>query len=313
MTHRVHITDVTLREYGQNVPAEFLHHFAPEIRVQIARRLIAAGLTQLEVLSCVNPKVAPAMHPKALETISTALGRPKGVRLITLVPNRAGYKNFLLLGLGPDGCNHTMGVFFSAVEAHNRLNLGRSIQETIREYRTILKDARSRGISVFGYVSAAFGYRPSGGGSLIRPSMEQVTGYIHRLLDLGAEVVTLSDLQGVAGEEETRRLWEGIVVREEPETIAALGYHPHHVFGEKALANSRAAYQSGIRRFDASLGGTGGCVTGAPGNQPTAPLAQYFKSTGIETGLDVEEITSLTQMVRTELYDRIPLDKVAEV
>ena len=309
MTERVILTDVTLREYGQNVPAAYLHLFTPKIRVAIAKRLIGAGVTQLEVLSCVSPKVAPAMNPEALETISKELGTPQGTRLITLVPNRAGYNKFLSLHLGPEDFNHTLGVFFSAVEAHNRLNLGRSIQDTVAEYRTILGDARSRGISVFAYVSAAFGYR-HGGEEITKPTVDQVTEYIDLLFDLGAEVVTLSDLQGVAGEEETGKLWEGIVARRGRESIGAMGYHPHHSSGSKALANSRVAYQLGVRRFDASLGGTGGCVTGAPGNQPTEALARYFTDMGVETGLDIEEITSLTHMVQTELYSCIRLTEI---
>ncbi|MBW1773556.1 MAG: hypothetical protein JRJ82_11785 [Deltaproteobacteria bacterium] len=66
------------------------------------------------------------MDRKAIETIATGIGRQDNVHIITLVPNGAGYENFLALDLGPEGFNHTMGIFFSAVEAHNRANLGRS-------------------------------------------------------------------------------------------------------------------------------------------------------------------------------------------
>ena len=81
-----------------------------------------------------------------------------------------------------------------------------------------------------------------------------------------------------------------------------LGYHPHHVSGEAAIANSRIAYETGIRRFDASLGGTGGCVTGAPGNQPTEKLVRSFNEAGIESGIDEQKIFLLTEMVQRELY-----------
>ena len=116
---RVTITDVTLREYGQNVPGSHLHVFNPEIRAEIALKLIDAGFTNLEVLSCINPRLAPAMNGEAIKKITSDLGRIDGVHIITLVPNKAGYRNFLQFGLGPDGYNHTMGIFFSAVEAHN--------------------------------------------------------------------------------------------------------------------------------------------------------------------------------------------------
>ncbi|MBW2005707.1 MAG: hypothetical protein JRI72_14120, partial [Deltaproteobacteria bacterium] len=65
----VTVTDVTLREYGQNIPAEYLHIFTPEIRVEIALRLIDAGIRNIEILSCVNPKISPAMNKEGLKKI----------------------------------------------------------------------------------------------------------------------------------------------------------------------------------------------------------------------------------------------------
>jgi isopropylmalate/homocitrate/citramalate synthase len=114
---RVIITDVTLREYGQNIPSSYLHIFTPEIRIEIALSLIDSGFTNIEILSCINPQVAPAMNKKVIRKIAKKLGRVNGVNLITLVPNEVGYKSFLSAGLGPEGYNHTMGLFFSAVEA----------------------------------------------------------------------------------------------------------------------------------------------------------------------------------------------------
>ena len=91
--------------------------------------------------------------------------------------------------------------------------------------------------------------------------------------------------------------------------IDKLGYHPHHVSGKAAIANSKTVYDLGIRRFDSSLGGTGGCVTGAPGNQPTEMLVHFFNESGIETSVDEKKLFSLTEMVQKELYDKIPLSK----
>ena len=89
-----------------------------------------------------------------------------------------------------------------------------------------------------------------------------------------------------------------------------LGYHPHHVSGEKAIANSKVAFDLGIRRFDASLGGTGGCVTGAPGNQPTECLVHSFHKWGIKTGINEEKVSSLTDMVQKQLYNKIELARL---
>jgi hydroxymethylglutaryl-CoA lyase len=305
--NKVIITDVTLREYGQNVPASHMHIFTPEIRIGTAKMLADAGFRNMEVLSCIHPGIAPAMDEQALKAVSRGMGRIDGVRIITLVPNQAGYRSFLSLELGPDGFNHTLGMFFSAVESHNMANLGRPIKETLDEYRSIARDAAARGIRMVGYVSAALGYMEPGKG-LVRADTGEVCDYIDALLDMGAETVTLSDLQGVADEKETERFFSSLLNMRGAGDRERLGYHPHHVEGERGVANSRVAYDLGIRRFDSSLGGTGGCVTGAPGNQPTELLVSMFHDSSISTGLDAKKILSLNEFVNRELYHRIPMD-----
>jgi hydroxymethylglutaryl-CoA lyase len=297
------ITDVTLREYGQNVPANRLHVFNPEIRVKIALKLIDAGFGNIEIFSCINPKVAPAMNREALKKIAKDLGKINGVHLITLVPNRAGYRNFLDLDLGPEGFNHTIGIFFSAVEAHNLANLGRPIKETIEEYREIAKDAFANNIRVLGYISAAFGYFDPDRDVLVKADVDKVSSYADILFDLGVEIVTFSDLQGVAGPQETRLFFETILNTRDGRDREKMAYHPHNVSGDAAIANSRIAYDTGIRRFDSSLGGTGGCVTGAPGNQPTEKLVRFFNEAGIGSGIHEQKVFSLTEMVQRELYN----------
>jgi len=306
---RVIITDVTLREFGQNVPGTHLHIFTPEIRVRVASDLMDLGFPSLEVFSCIHPKIAPAMDAEALKSISIDLGRIERAHIITLVPNLAGYKSFLRLGLGPEGFNHTLGIFFSAVEAHNRANLGRSIPETVDEYRMILEDASLRHIRVAAYISATFGYLDPEARTVIPADLREVSRHMDLLFDLGACTVTLSDLQGVAGNDETSRILETILDLRKGRDTDRIGYHPHHISGDQALANSRVVFDLGIRRFDASLGGTGGCITGAPGNQPTERLVQAFEKSGIETGIDEEGVIALAERVRRDLFMRVPLSR----
>ena len=307
-TNRLIITDVTLREYGQNVPASYLHVFTTEKRVDIALRLIDAGFANIEVLSCVHPKVAPAMNESSLKGVAGSLGKPNSTNLITLVPNKAGYKRFLDIGLGPDGYNHTMGIFFSAVEAHNLSNLGRAIKETLEEYKIIVKDAIDRGIRVIAYISAAFGYIEPRKRVIVRADIDEINHYIDLFFDLGVDTVTMTDLQGVAQQRETKETLETLMEGRKGKDIDRLGYHPHNVAGEKAIANSKIAYDLGIMRFDSSLGGSGGCVTGAPGNQPTEDLVSFFTSLGIETSVDEKKVLSLTRMIQKELFSRITLE-----
>jgi len=304
---RVTLTDVTLREYGQNVPSHFLHLFSPPIRIEIAQRLVRIGFKGIEVLSCVHPRMAPAMSEEEIKSVGQGLGRVESCDVITLVPNKVGFRNFLAYGLGPEGYNHSAGVFFSAVEAHNLLNLGSSIRETLTEVTLVAKEAASAGVRLVAYVSAAFGYREPGAGHILRAEAEDVAGYLDVLFDLGASAVTLSDLQGVADQDATRKVLEKWLNIRKGKDLEKIGYHPHHVSGSKAIANSLAAYEIGIRRFDASLGGTGGCVTGAPGNQPTEALVRVFEEKGIKTGLKPEEVSALADFVEKELYRRIVL------
>jgi hydroxymethylglutaryl-CoA lyase len=305
--NKVIVTDVTLREYGQNIPLAFLRFFEPAVRVRIASGLMGAGCKNIEVLSCVHPTIAPAMDLRALKDVVKGLGKVEGVNLITLVPNEAGYRTFLSLGLGPDGYNHTLSIFFSVIEAHNVANLGRSIADTVKEYQHVVRDATARRIRVVAYLSAVFGFCPQGMNHVLPADLDGVVYYLDMLFDLGVETVTLTDLQGLAQEDETRRIIEGILERRKGAEIEALGYHPHHAVSQKALANSMAAYELGIRRFDSSLGGTGGCVTGAPGNQPTEELVALFGELGVETGINQGEVRSLAEEMNRSVYQKIPL------
>ena len=303
----VTITDVTLREYGQNLKKEHLGIFTPSMRAEIVLGLIDAGFKSIEIFSCINPHIAPSMDEAYLKKIITTLGRVDGVHLITLVPNKAGFENFLHLNLGPDGYNHTMALFFSAIESHNLANLGRSIPETIHEYKSIAHEAASKNIRIVGYLSAAFGYLEPETHTIVKADIKDLTTYIDILFDLGSETVTLSDLQGVAGEKETKRLLETILNERNGKDIHKLGYHPHHISDDQAILNSMAAYDVGIRRFDASLGGTGGCITGAPGNQPTEQLVRKFTESGMNTGIDVKKVTKIAARLKKELYSKIEL------
>jgi hydroxymethylglutaryl-CoA lyase len=139
--------------------------------------------------------------------------------------------------------------------------------------------------------------------------VNDVSAYIDTLFNLGSETVTLSDLQGVADEKETKKFLEAILDKRSGKDIHRLGYHPHHISDEQAVCNSLAAYESGICRFDAALGGTGGCVTGAPGNQPTEQLVQTFAKLGINTGIDGKKVKKLAEQLKKELYSKIEISR----
>jgi hydroxymethylglutaryl-CoA lyase len=116
---------------------------------------------------------------------------------------------------------------------------------------------------------------------------------VDRFFQMGARAVTISDLQGVADKDETVRFFGELLELRKGADLERIGYHPHNVSGDEAVGSSLAVLGLGIRRFDASLGGTGGCVTGAPGNQPTELLVRRFHESGAVTGIDESLLDAL--------------------
>jgi isopropylmalate/homocitrate/citramalate synthase len=285
------VTDVTLREHGQNVPASQLSRFTPSSRADLALALRDAGFVRIEVLSCVSPKVAPAMALEQLAAVARAMGRLDEVEVVTLAPNLRGYASFCQLGLGSGGLHHTVGVFHSAVEQHNIANLGVSIDETVTGMRAVARRALADGTPVSAYVAAAFGYREEG--QSFRVNQRELADHVRRCFDMGVRMVTLSDLQGLADEQETRRLWERVLDLDGGAYASRLGYHAHHVEPRRAVDLVEAAFRAGVRCFDTSLLSTGGCVTGAPGNAPTEGVLRRLHLLHAQTGVDRQAVAAL--------------------
>ncbi|MDP7115195.1 MAG: hypothetical protein QGH45_24685, partial [Myxococcota bacterium] len=196
------------------------------------------------------------------------------------------------LGLGPRGSGHTVGVFQSAMDAHNLANVGRPVADTVAENERIARRAAQDGVRLAAYVSAAFGFVDAGGRA--HPvSIEAVKDQVRRHFDLGAALVTLSDLQGVATPDETSRLWDAMLAIDGGMFAAQLGYHPHHADPRAAVDLAEAAYRAGVRCLDSSLAAAGGCVTGAPGNAPTEGVAARLAALGAETGIDLAAASGL--------------------
>jgi len=277
------------------------------MRAYIAQELIQAGVKSIEIFSCVSPAIAPAMDQNLLMGVIQRLRKIKRVEFITLVPNWKGYERFLELRLRHDGYDHTMGIFFSVVEEHNLLNLGCTIEESITEYEGIVKDAIGRGIKISAYLSASFGYYNKSTNRLIRPDIYLLNEYIDRMVEMGAKRITLSDLQGVADQSETSHIYEGVLRYRKESDIRMFGYHPHHISPQSAISNSIAVINLGIRHLDASIGGTGGCITGAPGNQPIDLLVPTLHKMGYSTGIDEKRLFSISRKVEKSLYSKIQL------
>ncbi|GAC1535748.1 MAG: hydroxymethylglutaryl-CoA lyase [Myxococcales bacterium] len=282
---------VTLYEVG---PRDGLQNEAARLSVAGKLRLIealaAAGLGRIEIGSFVRPDWIPQLADTdavARRLLGGSGGPgsllPAGVRLSALVPNRLGLERAAAAGL------REVAVFMSASESHNRKNTNKSVAGSLREFEQLVPAAVARGLTVRGYVSTVWGC-PYEGAVDPRGALEIAA----RLRDLGVAEISLGDTIGVGNPAQTRRIVElflGGLGQVRPFAVGELALHFHDTHGT-ALANCLAAYELGVRTFDASIGGTGGCpyAPGAAGNLATEDLVSMLHGMGIETGVDLDKL-----------------------
>ena len=206
------------------------------------------------------------------------LDRRPGVRYPVLVPNERGMER------AEAARADAVCVFTAASEAFTRANINMSIAESIDAFRPVIERAREQGWWTRGYVSTAFGCPYQG-----VVDATAVVGVARELLELGVDEISIGDTIGVAGPADVRRVGGALVgAGIGPERLAM---HFHDTRGT-ALANVTAALELGIRCFDASTGGTGGCpyAPGAAGNLATEDLVYLLDREGLSHGVDLDTL-----------------------
>ncbi len=239
--------------------------------------LHAAGLREIEVGSFVPAKLLPQMADVA-EVVRHALAKP-GLTVMALAPNLRGAQAALEAGV------HKVTLPVSASEAHSQANVRRTREQMVEEVRQVvaLRDARAPGVRIEAGLSTAFGCTLQG------PVPEDdVVRMAAALADAGADEIGLSDTTGMANPAQVRRLFQRVRSEIGERTGAA---HMHNTRG-LGLANCLAAWDVGVRTFDSSQGGLGGCpyAPGASGNVVTEDLVFMFEAMGIATGVDLERL-----------------------
>ena len=267
----VSIYEVSPRDGLQNERATV--PFADKLRLIDA--LVAAGSKRVEITSFVSPKWIPQLAD-ADEVAETAKA-PPGVTFSALVPNAKGLARAKAAGLTE------VAVFLSASETHNRKNVNKSIDLTLKAFEETVGPARDLGMRVRAYVSTVWGC-PYEGNVDPRRSL----AIAKRLFDMGCYQISISDTIGVGTPRQTleiMRLMLGEIPRD------ALAMHMHDTRGT-ALANIVVGLELGIRDFDASIGGLGGCpyAPGAAGNVATEDLVYMLHGMGVTTGLDLDRL-----------------------
>jgi len=257
-----------------------------EVKEELVRRLLAAGLPIVEATSFVHPRWVPQLADA--EELMTRLG-DVGRDLPVLVPNERGLDRALELG-----CRH-VAIFGSATETFAQKNLNRSLDGQFAMFEPVVRRARDAGLDVRAYVSMCFGDPWEG----VVP-IEQVVGVGQRLFDLGASQLSLGDTIGVATAGHVGALvdaFAGAGMRR-----GDLALHFHDTYGQ-ALSNVQAGLRAGVTTYDASAGGLGGCpyARSATGNLATEDLVWFLTGLGIEHGVDLAALVETSTWLAAHL------------
>jgi len=239
--------------------------------------LVAAGLREIEVGSFVSPKLLPQLADTA-EVVRHALTHP-GLTVMALVPNRKGAQAALQAGV------HKLTIPVSASAAHSMANVRKTREDMVAEVRAIvqLKNELAPQVRIEAGISTAFGCTLQGA-----VPEDDVVWLAEAVVEAGADESGLSDTTGMANPAQVRRVFARVRAAIGDKTGAA---HMHNTRG-LGLANCLAAYDVGVRTFDSSLGGLGGCpyAPGASGNVVTEDLVFMFEAMGVPTGVDLNRL-----------------------
>jgi len=258
-----------------------------EAKLRYLGLLADAGLREIEATSFVGPTAVPQLADA--DELMASLDRRPGVRYPVLVPNRRGLERAERAGVD------AVCVFTAASEPFTKANINMTIAESIDAFRPVIDRARELGWWTRGYVSTAFGCPYQGA-----VGEAAVVGVARQLLDLGIDELSIGDTIGVAGPADVRRVVGAL--RAAGIDADRLAMHFHDTRGT-ALANVSAALELGIRAFDASTGGTGGCpyAPGAAGNLATEDLVYLLERDGLAHGIDLDRLLEAARMISDTL------------
>ncbi len=283
MADRVRIYEVGPRDGLQNEAVAI----PLETKVAFIDRLAAAGLREIEATSFVSPRAIPQLADA--DALLPRLSHTPEVRYPVLVPNERGMARAEAAGA------KALAVFTAATDAFTEKNIGMTVDESLVAFEPVLRRGADLGWWRRAYVSTAFGCPYTGA---VDP--HQAVGGAKRLLDLGVDEVCFGDTIGVAVPSQVAVLTGAAVGEGIP--IDRVAYHFHDTRGT-ALANVQAGLDAGIRCFDSSTGGTGGCpyAPGAAGNLATEDLVYLLDASGFEHGVHLRGVLEAARFIADAL------------
>lgn len=278
---QVIVNDVAPRDGLQNDPVAL----APAERVRLIDALVDAGIPSVEVASFVSPKAVPKMAGAGEVVGGLDLDRAD---FHALAPNRKGYELARAAGI------RSVAVVLSATETMNRENINMGLDGATAVCAEVLQQARADGLAARAYVAVAFECPFEGS-----VPDETVEGHAAGLFDAGADEVIVADTIGAGNPLRAKALFGRMVAAFGASRLAA---HLHDTRA-LALANAWQALECGIRKFDASAGGLGGCpfAPGAAGNLATEDLVSLLHQAGMDTGIDLPALLDVVRNLEARL------------
>jgi len=279
-SNHVTIVEMAPREGLQNEKQQV----DTERKIELVDLLSDCGFERIEVTSFVSPKWVPQLADAA--DVMAGVRRRPGVRYAALAPNMQGFEAALAAGADE------VAIFASASETFSMRNINCSIAESIERFRPVAAASRDRGVPLRGYVSCVVECPYEGA-----VSPQNVVSVAWQLRALGCYEISLGDTIGKGTPEAIDRMLAA-VLGELP--AAVLAGHFHDTSGS-ALDNIGVALERGLRVFDASAGGLGGCpfAPGAKGNVDTVSVQDYLSVRGFETGLDEDKLARAAAFARS--------------
>ena len=272
---RIHIQEVATRD-GFQIESRFI---PTDDKVALIDGLSRTGVSKIEVTSFSSPKAIPTLADA--EEVLRKIDRVPGVEYSALVPNVRGCTRALEAQIDE------INIVISASETHNRANIRMTCEQSFAGIREITAIAHGR-VHVNVSISTAFGCPFEG-----EIGTNRVLSFVSRLSEMGIRRISLCDTTGVANPAQVHALFRK-ALQGWPEITFTAHFHDTRAMG---LANALAALEAGVDRFDAALGGLGGCpfAPGASGNVCTEDLTHMFIAMGCNTGVDLEALIGLSQ------------------
>ncbi|MDX2055384.1 MAG: hydroxymethylglutaryl-CoA lyase [Polyangiaceae bacterium] len=284
---QVSIYEVSPRDGLQNER----HPVSLEGKQQLIGALLNAGLTRIEITSFVSPRWIPQLADSA--ELAEKCIPPAGVRFSALVPNSKGLERAIAVGM------KEVAVFLSASETHNRKNTNKTIEQALSTYQEVIDVAKSHQVKVRGYISTVWGCPYEGA-----VDVERVAVIAKKLIAMGCYEISLGDTIGVGTPLQTREICQRLLSELPSEQLAL---HLHDTRGT-ALSNALVGLEMGLRTFDTSIAGVGGCpyAPGAAGNLATEDLVYMLHGMGVHTGVDLPKLIEAGNVAESVIGRRLP-------